>query len=107
MSRSLLFLTLLFKLFSVQSQLLVHEEPRHKPIFQNDKIRILNVQLPPGDTTQYHLHHTPSVFLFFTSSTVGSQLQGAAPSTGHYTGGAILFENLAAPHQRVHRVWNT
>jgi quercetin dioxygenase-like cupin family protein len=90
----------------LQAQVPVHQEPRHKPVFENDKVRILNVLLPPGDTTQYHLHNTPSLFLFLTSTTTGSQLQGNQPVTGRSTAGTILFENLAPPHVRVHRVWN-
>ncbi|MDQ3846617.1 MAG: hypothetical protein M3342_21785 [Bacteroidota bacterium] len=101
-----LFTVLLFRLGHLQAQVLVHEEPRHRPVFQNNKIRILNVLLPPGDTTQYHIHHTPSLFLFFTSTSTGSQLQSTAASTGRSTAGSLLFENLAPPHVRVHRVWN-
>lgn len=106
MRRLLFFIVFHFQLGYLQAQVLVHEEPRHHPVFQNDKIRILNVLLPPGDTTQYHIHHTPSLFLFFTSTTIGSQLQGAAAATGRSIGGTLLFENLAPPHVRVHRVWN-
>jgi hypothetical protein len=106
MRRLILFIVLFCQLAFTQAQVLVHEEPRHHPVFQNEKIRILNVLLPPGDTTQYHVHHTPSLFLFFTSTTTGSQLQNAAASTGRSSGGTLLFENLAAPHLRVHRVWN-
>ncbi len=100
------FLFFLCKLGDLQAQVLVHEEPRHHPVFQNDEIRILNVLLPPGDTTQYHIHHTPSVFILLTSTLTGSQLKGAAPSGGKSTAGSMYFENLSAPHLRVHRVWN-
>ena len=98
----------LLLVFSIGSnaQVPVSKEPRHKPVFENEKVRLLNVFLPPGDTTQYHLHNTPSLFLFFTSTTTGSQLQGSAPTVGRSTGGTILFENLAPPHVRVHRVWS-
>ena len=99
-------IALFFRPGQPQAQVLVHEEPRHPPVFQNDKIRILNALLPPGDTTQYHVHHTPSLFIFFTSTTTGSQLQGAAASTSTSAAGRIIFENLAAPHLRIHRVWN-
>jgi hypothetical protein len=102
----LCFLVLLFEFSNLQAQVLVHEEPRHRPVFQNRQVRILNVLLPSGDTTQYHIHHTPSVFIFFTSTTTGSQLQGATASTSTSVAGSIIFENLAAPHLRVHRVWN-
>lgn len=101
-----LFMVCLWCSKGLQAQVPVHEEPRHRPVFQNDKMRILNVLLPPGDTTQYHVHSTPSLFVFFTSTTTGSQLQGHEPSTGRSTAGTFLFENLAPPHVRVHRVWS-
>lgn len=88
------------------SQVLVHEEPVHKPVYQNKQVRLLNVQLPPGDTSLYHIHHTASVFIFFTSTSTGSQLKGNDPVAGKSIAGHILFEDLAAPHTRVHRVWN-
>jgi hypothetical protein len=105
--RRLLFLLVLICTLSVsQSQVFVHEEPRHHPVFQNNEIRILNVLIPPGDISQYHIHHTPSLFIFFTSTATGSQLQGRAALTGQSTAGQILFENLAPPNIRTHRVWN-
>jgi len=97
---------LICKLNGLQSQVLVHEEPLHRPVFQNNEIRILNVLIPPGDTSQYHIHHTPSLFIFFTSTITGSQLQGKPALPGKSTAGHILFENLAPPQTRVHRVWN-
>ena len=44
----------------------VKDEPRHHNVFENEYIRILDVFLPPNDTTQYHIHSTPSVFTTFT-----------------------------------------
>ncbi|MEX6690077.1 hypothetical protein QTN47_21390 [Danxiaibacter flavus] len=90
----------------LQAQVPVHEEPRHHLVFQNTEIRMLNVLIPPGDTSQYHIHKTPSVFIFFTSTNTGSQLQGKTATSGKSAAGRILFENLASPNIRVHRVWN-
>ena len=105
--RSIVFIVVLLFMVSVlPGQVLVHEEPRHRPVFQNNQIRILNVLLPPGDTTQYHIHHTPSVFIFFTGTTISSQLQGSIASTSKSIPGNVIFENLASPNLRVHRVWN-
>ncbi len=106
--RNLFLLFLLLKLTNLQGQVPVpvHEEPRHNPVFQNKEIRILNVLLPPGDTTLYHIHHTPSVFINFTTTLTGSQLKGGTASNGKSTPGRILFENLAPPNIRTHRVWN-
>ena len=102
----LLYISLLLLSIDLHAQVLVHEEPRHRPVLQNDKIRMLDVLIPPGDTTQYHIHHTPSLFIYFSSTSTGSQLKGAAPTTGRSTAGSLRFENLSAPRVRVHRVWN-
>jgi hypothetical protein len=106
--RNLFPLFLLLKLSILQGQVPVpvHEEPRHQPVFHNKAFRILNVRLAPGDTTLYHLHHTPSLFINFTSTLTGSQLLGGAAANGKSIPGRILFENLAPPNSRTHRVWN-
>lgn len=91
---------------SLHAQVYVHQEPRHHTVFANNQLRALNVVIPPGDTSQFHIHHTPSLFLFFTSTNTGSQLKGGGPVAGKSTAGTILFENLAPPHLRIHRVWN-
>jgi hypothetical protein len=59
--KTLFFLVLILKLTNLSGQVPVHEEPRHHLVFQNKEIRILNVLVPPGDTTQYHIHTTPSL----------------------------------------------
>jgi len=105
--RYLTTLAVLLSALQLESQVLVNQEPRHHPVFENDKIRILDVHLPPGDTTQYHVHHTPSLFLFFSNTNIVTQLQGASATQGHTTAGTMLYENLASPHVRIHRVWNT
>lgn len=85
----------------------VSKEPRHHPVFENKKVRILNVLLPPGDTSLYHLHSTPSVFISLSTTKTAAQLKGSQPSPfGQSTQGNIWFENLAPPHTRIHRVWN-
>lgn len=104
--RKLLFLVLIIKLSNLSGQVLVHEEPRHHLVFQNKEIRILNVLIPPGDTSQYHIHTTPSLFIRLSSATIGSQLQGGKASVGKSMAGTIRFENLAPPNIRTHRVWN-
>lgn len=108
----LCFPTLLFVLMLtgclniLHAQILVHEEPRHQPVFQNKDIRILNVRVAPGDTSLYHMHTTPSFFIRLTNTITGSQVQGEAKKAGKSQSGEIRFENLAPPNNRVHRVWN-
>jgi hypothetical protein len=99
-------LVLISSLNILQAQILVHEEPRHQPVFQNKDIRILNVRVAPGDTSLYHMHNTPSFFIRLTNTITGSQVQGEAKKAGKSQSGEIRFENLAPPNNRVHRVWN-
>ena len=105
--RTLLFILVLTGSLNIlQAQVLVHEEPRHRPVFQNKEIRILNVLVPPGDTSQYHIHNTPSFFVRLSNTITGSQVQGELPVAGKSKAGEIRFENLAPPNNRIHRVWN-
>lgn len=104
---TLLFILILTGCLNVlHAQILVHEEPRHRPVFQNKEIRILDVRVAPGDTSLYHMHSTPSFFIRLTNTITGSQVQGEAKKAGKSQSGEIRFENLAPPNNRVHRVWN-
>lgn len=93
--------------FAFCQEVPVNKEPRHHAVFENKKVRILNVLLPPADTSLYHLHSTPSVFISLSTTKTAAQLKGSQPSPfGLSTQGNIWFENLAPPHTRIHRVWN-
>src|ERR1700676_647048 len=76
MKKYLLFALAFLILYSLcPAQVPVGKEPRHHNIFENDHVRILDVHIPPGDTTQIHIHAAPSVFLILTNSVkVGSQV---------------------------------
>jgi hypothetical protein len=89
---------------SANAQVHVRDEPRHHNVFENNFIRVLDVHLGPGDTTLYHLHNTPSVFIYLSSSKVGSQLLGKQPVEGTNIAGRMTYDTLATP--RIHQVWN-
>lgn len=95
----------LFTLYT-NAQVPVSKEPRHHVVFENEKIRLLNVLLPPGDTTLFHEHSTPSVFISFTKTNTVSQLLDQTPVKGTSGAGTVWFENLKPPHIKIHRVWN-
>src|SRR5258706_3221096 len=82
----------------------VRNEPRHHNVFENDYVRVLDVYLAPNDTTQFHIHATPSVFITLTKTTTGAQLIGQAPVTSTSVAGYAWYDSLATP--RIHRVWN-
>jgi hypothetical protein len=60
---------------NAQQAVPVRDEPRHKPVLQNKYVRVLDVWLPPGDTTLYHIHSTPSLFNFFTGGKLSTQIK--------------------------------
>jgi hypothetical protein len=88
----------------VTAQVQVRNEPRHHNVFENEFVRILDVFLPPKDTSQYHIHNTPSVFIIFTNTNVGSQLFGKQHQKGANITGEVSYDSLNTP--RTHRVWN-
>lgn len=89
---------------SVVAQVLVKDEPRHHPVFENDYVRVLDVRINPGDTTLYHIHKLPSAFIHLSDTRVGSQLLNSQPVEGFNTTGTVSYEQFIQP--RVHRVWN-
>jgi hypothetical protein len=74
----LLAFILLIAFNNIRAQVPVREEPRHKPVLENDYIRLLDVHINPGDTTLYHIHAAPSVIVHITRSIIGSQVMGEA-----------------------------
>lgn len=82
----------------------VRDEPRHHNVFENEYIRILDALIGPNDTSLYHLHNTPSVFIVLTNSKVSSQLLGGQPQAGANVSGSISYDAMTTP--RTHRVWN-
>jgi hypothetical protein len=91
-----------------QAQVPVRNEPRHHNIFDNGTVRILDVHIPPGDTSLFHIHATPSVFLVLSDRRTGSQIiseeDRSKSPVQHY--GNIWFEGFYT-QPRIHRVWNS
>ncbi|MBZ5858340.1 hypothetical protein [Flavihumibacter profundi] len=90
---------------SILAQVPVREEPRHHNVFENKYLRVLDVWLPPGDTTLFHIHATPSLFVHFSTTNIGSQVKGDEwvkdrPSSGNASYRSFIGDTL------VHRVSN-
>lgn len=41
----------------------VHEEPHHRQVFQHGAVRVLDMQLPPGEMSAFHRHDWPVLLL--------------------------------------------
>lgn len=90
----------------VAAQVPVSKEPRHHNVFENAYVRVLDVHVPPGDTTQFHKHATPSVFIVLRPVKTGSHvIMEETHATALAKDAAISFEGFYTK-SRIHRVWN-
>jgi quercetin dioxygenase-like cupin family protein len=88
------------------AQVPVSQEPRHHNVFENNYVRVLDVQIPPGDTSQFHKHEIPSVFIVLQRPKIGSQvIQEESKATALFKDASITFEGFYTT-PRIHRVWN-
>ncbi|MDO6432984.1 hypothetical protein Q4E93_20415 [Flavitalea sp. BT771] len=87
------------------AQVQVSEEPMHHKVFDNGWVRILDVHVPAGDTSRWHKHSTPSVFLILSDTKTGSEVRIEPKGRPAFTDGRIWFEGFYDT-PRVHRVWN-
>src|SRR5687767_9098476 len=75
----------------------VHQEPRHRLVFDSPGTKILDVQIPPGDTTLFHTHSDPILYVTMSTSQTRSQNFGA-----EWSGTApVATEAPAAPPVRI------
>jgi hypothetical protein len=91
---------------SLAAQVQVSKEPMHKPVLENKYLRLLDVWLAPGDTTQFHVHSTPSLFLQLSAVTIGSQIKGQKWVKEKTETGKSWYRSFT-PDSMIHRVCNS
>lgn len=99
------FLLLLFGPLVLIAQVPVSKEPLHLPVIENKYIRLLDVNMKPGDTSLFHIHATPSVFLHFTNAVISSQIKGDKWVKEQAVPGKAWFRSFS-PDTLIHRVAN-
>src|SRR2546425_10579589 len=72
----LLLTLLIFCSLQIIGQVPASQDPFHRIVFQNKYIRILDVLLEPNDTTQFHIHSLPSLFVYFSNTNIALQTKG-------------------------------
>ena len=88
------------------AQVQVRLEPRHKNVFENKYLRLLDVHIVPGDTSQFHIHSTPSFFLRYTNSNVWTQTKGQDWTQSLRAPGAPSYDSFMND-TLIHRVANS
>ncbi|MGZ3944011.1 MAG: hypothetical protein ACXVJB_03670 [Mucilaginibacter sp.] len=109
MNRSLLIWCILFGVaLGANAQVQVRNEPRHHNVFENKYFRVLDVNIPPHDTTLQHIHSTPSVILIFTSTITAIQLKGHGWDKSTSVTGSVFYRDFSKDTV-IHRVsnWDT
>lgn len=102
------FLLLILIPFTVQAQVQVRNEPRYKNVLENKYFRVLDVNIPPHDTTLQHIHCTPSVILLFTNTVTAQQLKGQDWVKGQSVAGTAIYRDFSKDTV-IHKVsnWDT
>lgn len=57
-----------------QAPVPMHEEPRHRLVLTHQQLRVMDVQIRPGDTTMFHVHDVPALFVAVAAAPVDIQL---------------------------------
>ena len=73
-----------------QRVVMVYEEPRHRIVVDEGDLKVLDVQIQPGDTTLDHTHDSPIMYTFISS--------GAGPSGGRVQAN-LQYEEEAFTHR--------
>lgn len=71
----------------------VYHEPHHRQVFQYGTTRILDVQIPPGETSWYHTHSSPILYVTLSTGQIRTQNLGQDWGSGGRGAGA----NRGAP----------
>jgi hypothetical protein len=100
-------LSLVSSLSAADTPVPVQAEPMHRVVFENDYVRMIDVQIVPGATTLFHIHSIPSVVVYLTKSTNRSE---SWPDHAILNRDLTPGESRYAPYDEkplTHRVTNT
>jgi beta-alanine degradation protein BauB len=85
----------------------VEQEPHHKIVYQNQYVRMLDVQVNPGESTLFHTHSHDNVAVRLSDATMQNQNYGKEwePPVATARGAVSFAEGTAKPY--THRIKNT
>lgn len=85
--------------------------PFHIPVFSNEHLIVLNVNIPPGRNTGYHIHYADSVSVNLTPASqtnqnYGSEQVGPPGTGGDGEPGRATFTDVRKNGPRTHKASN-
>ncbi len=81
----------------------VHQEPYHVPVYEWDCFRFLLVKARPGDTTGYHIHRNPILYITVEGAHVWLDDKGAAPRITQLADGWVGSNTYSDADTLLHR----
>jgi hypothetical protein len=61
---------------SAQVAVPIDEEPRHRPMAEMESVQVLDIRIPPGDTTRFHHHDKAVVYVAYDRRSIRVQVLG-------------------------------
>jgi mannose-6-phosphate isomerase-like protein (cupin superfamily) len=84
---------------AAQAPVPVANEPRHHLKFENQYVRVFDVQVPPGDTTLFHTHANDYLFVSIGDATLKGELVGAQPADLTVKDGECRYSKATITHR--------
>ena len=100
---SMIFIVAILVAQSLRAQVEVRDEPKHRPVLENDVVRILDVWIRGGDSCKYHVHRTPSLFVYLSSTRISTQEKGAYAVDQKVEPGQTWYRDFTTPF--IHKAW--
>ena len=88
---------------AVAAQVPVTQEPRHRVVFETPEFRILDVRIPPGETTLDHTHEHDIVTVAMAGGATRTQSPGQAwiPVPAKPPGDVVIEEHTGKPDRHL------
>jgi quercetin dioxygenase-like cupin family protein len=99
LAKSLLCLAVLLPQQAAPRSVPVGEEPRHKVVFENAYVRVIDAVVPPGDVTLYHTHTEDNVPIAISGGKMRTQVLDKDPTESTIETGGIWWAKASYTHQ--------
>jgi len=84
---------------AAQAPVPVLNEPRHHLKFENQFVRVFDVQVPPGDTTLFHIHSNDYLFVSIGDATLKAEVLGSQPGDLIVKNGECRYSKAPLTHR--------
>jgi hypothetical protein len=95
---------------SKDDPVLMHEAPFHVPIFANDEMIVLRINIPPSRDTGFHTHYADSVSVNLSPAIRTNQNYGeekiTPPASSQALPGRVSFNNVTERGHYTHKATN-